>query len=68
MVYVGAVDADIVQLAVRVGGQLAHYAPIDLAGAKVTTYERKAHRRLHLLRAACDASKAGAMMFERFPP
>jgi len=68
MVDVGAVDADIVQLAVRVGGQLAHYAPVDLAGAKVTTYERKAHRRLHLVRAACDASKAGAMMFERFPP
>jgi len=47
MTDIGAVDAEVMQLAVRVGGQLTHDAPVDLAGAKKTTYESEVHRCLH---------------------
>src|SRR5947209_19065026 len=44
---VGAVNAEVVQLAVRVAGQFAHDIPIDIAGAEVAAKERQFHVCLH---------------------
>ena len=40
---VGAVDAEIVQFAIRIGGEFAHDAPIDLPRAEKSRDERKVH-------------------------
>jgi hypothetical protein len=49
MLDIGAIDAKIVQLSIRVGRKLLDYRPIDATLTKVTPEEGKVHSGLHLI-------------------
>jgi hypothetical protein len=46
---IGAVDAEIVQLSIRIGREFLDHLPIDATLAEVTPDEGKVHRSLHLI-------------------